>query len=500
MKLRRLISVTLAICLTLCSITIFGITAYAETAYSIYSASPVEAVAGETVSVPVYISDNEGLMGYDMSFSYDESVLTPESVTRGDVMTDGFFEDDIEGKTSTNNSFRVFWSHAYQSSDNGILFYLNFKVGSKATGSTIIKTGYDSSATFDGSFNDVALNCQEIKIQINNNEYDDNPTFTMSAGNINAGESLELVISVENVGKMESVTLSVAYDNSEWHYEGASYNGIEASSSVNENSVEIKINKFNLESGNIITMKFSCHPYAIAGSHFFSAEYSNLAGVERVLIKDAEVTVNSTDTSDSAIIYSNSVIKGNYEDGQLTVPLYIKHNTGLMGYRLDFEYDSNCLEIAKAESGGRFSGSLVSSIGNVLGSFSCIWYNTEQVSDNGELLLLTFNVLTDEQKEGAIKISYSQNDTFDESYNSVKLQIEDINYCLNQAQYKMGDVNLDGVVSIRDATELQMYVVEIKSFSETQKVLADANHDGSINIADATEIQRYIVELIPSLE
>lgn len=55
-----------------------------------------------------------------------------------------------------------------------------------------------------------------------------------------------------------------------------------------------------------------------------------------------------------------------------------------------------------------------------------------------------------------------------------------------------GDVSLDGVVNISDATEIQKYIAEINELNEIQKLNADFNGDGSINITDSTAIQKYL--------
>lgn len=72
---------------------------------------------------------------------------------------------------------------------------------------------------------------------------------------------------------------------------------------------------------------------------------------------------------------------------------------------------------------------------------------------------------------------------------------ESVNYTIGAAQqtYETGDVNLDGVVNVTDATEIQKYCVDLISFNELQISLADFNRDGSVTITDATEIQRFVV-------
>lgn len=69
----------------------------------------------------------------------------------------------------------------------------------------------------------------------------------------------------------------------------------------------------------------------------------------------------------------------------------------------------------------------------------------------------------------------------------------------NYAEELLGDVNLDGKVSVIDATAIQKYIVNLDTFNSTQKTVADVNGDGIVNVADATEIQKYIVGLPSSI-
>lgn len=62
--------------------------------------------------------------------------------------------------------------------------------------------------------------------------------------------------------------------------------------------------------------------------------------------------------------------------------------------------------------------------------------------------------------------------------------------------YKMGDVNLDGNVTVVDATTIQRYVAQLDTFSSIQKSVADVDGDGRITVVDATMIQRYVAGII----
>lgn len=55
----------------------------------------------------------------------------------------------------------------------------------------------------------------------------------------------------------------------------------------------------------------------------------------------------------------------------------------------------------------------------------------------------------------------------------------------------MGNVEVDTVVNVNDATLIQKYCADIQTFNEVQKYFADVNGDGIINVMDSTAIQKY---------
>ena len=58
----------------------------------------------------------------------------------------------------------------------------------------------------------------------------------------------------------------------------------------------------------------------------------------------------------------------------------------------------------------------------------------------------------------------------------------------------IGDANLNGKVTITDATVIQMHVAEMIVLTGNAAVAADVNEDGVISIKDVTEIQRYLAQ------
>lgn len=55
-------------------------------------------------------------------------------------------------------------------------------------------------------------------------------------------------------------------------------------------------------------------------------------------------------------------------------------------------------------------------------------------------------------------------------------------------QYKLGDVDLDGYVSILDATEIQLIISHKKEGKEQQLAVADFDNDSELSVMDATAI------------
>lgn len=63
-------------------------------------------------------------------------------------------------------------------------------------------------------------------------------------------------------------------------------------------------------------------------------------------------------------------------------------------------------------------------------------------------------------------------------------------------EYQIGDVDRDGELTVKDATEIQKHIVEISELDDEQLRLADVDGDGDITVMDATEIQKIIIEIV----
>ena len=129
-----------------------------KTATNVYIPSGTIVEKGQSVSVPVMINNNKGIMGYRLSFTYNTSDLRIVSVSNGEDFG-GNISDSIGNK---DGSFDVVWSSTENKTSNSTLLYLNFDVVSTTTDKAVesqIQINYTYDDTFDENYEDVQLNC-----------------------------------------------------------------------------------------------------------------------------------------------------------------------------------------------------------------------------------------------------------------------------------------------------------------------------------------------------
>lgn len=135
---------------------------------------------------------------------------------------------------------------------------------------------------------------------------------------------------------------------------------------------------------------------------------------------------SSAVAADNALVYADKI--GTKPNSIFFVPVNIKGNPGLMGFKLTVSYDKEVLSLPVVTRGTVTQGGMLNdSIGITdEGTFDVVWTNDSAVANDGTLLVLSFNVDDTDVKNTTLKLSYSQADTFDESYNDVVFDCKDI--------------------------------------------------------------------------
>ena len=277
----------------------------------IYFEGNCEVGLGEQVQIPVRIRNNPGLMGFAIRMNYDENILRPVSATKGSMITNGIFDDNIE--TATSNVITMYWSGNSETSADGILFYVTFEVIGNKVSQSVIGMDYQQDDTFDENWQSVPLNCGNITVKIN-------------------GTS-------EEINTLEEKTTS-------------------------------------------------------------------------------ENTVNNKTT----------IVGGTYsfEDNYVNVPIMMKNNHGIMGYRIRLYYDNTVLQPMIVERTNVYDGSFVDNIGVKTNYFDVIWTGTGNIYGDLELFVAKFQILKPITELATIGISYIQGDTFDENWKDVILDCSNI--------------------------------------------------------------------------
>lgn len=416
MRNQKLISLLFGVCISLLIATVGILSIFAATQPTVYADS-INANAGQTVRIPILISNNSGLAGAKLQFSYDETKLTPISVESGDVFSSGL-QDNIEGDAQ-QGSFNVYWASATGDnvSADGILFYINFNVESSAYGGTVLGVSYDKADTFDEDFNDVSLKCEYVNIEILNESLANKTKITTCAELYN-DKFVDVKFHITNVGISDNLDLNIGYDDTAFSYDSILGNA----NITSNNSGVLKVNTYISPSDNdtdYITVRFRINQEAKSGNYIFNITSSS----QNILCENCEISITTPNISEVVSVYIPTGIV--VEKGQsASIPVMINNNQGIMGYRLSFTYNTSDLQIVSVSSGEKFYGNLSDSIGNEDGSFDVVWNSTENKASNSTLLYLNFNVVSatvNEPIESQIEISYTSGDTFNENYEDVEL-------------------------------------------------------------------------------
>ena len=469
--------------------TSFVFASFAQTQATVYSQGITAVSAGETVQIPVYIKDNPGLMGFMLTFDYDAEVLTPVSVNYGSIISGGL-QDNIEGD-AVPGSFRVYWSGSENLTQNGILFYISAAVAAEAVGTTEISVGFSQSDTFDEDFNDLSLACEPITFSVTNTAYTGYAKIGSAAQDVTAGDSFDVTLSLTELTALNSMNLTVAYDCGSFEFESIQSNASVTASDAN-GSLQLTVSGVTaaMIDNDFIRITFLCKANAVSGSHTFTLNSST----QGVICKSCSNTVTASATSEIAVISGENA--AGFSGDTVQIPISISNNHGIMGYKLRFTYDSSLLEPVSVTASQGVGGMLDDNIGLNSGRFDVLWQDSGEFSQDGVLFTLSFNVIGQSFDSTQVDISYSQADTFNESYADVVLDCQSFSV---YASVEEGDIDLDGDMDSDDYDLLVAYLAGTAQLNSVQLLAADVNGDGAADAFDLFELNKRMF-MVPDPE
>ena len=172
------------------------------------------------------------------------------------------------------------------------------------------------------------------------------------------------------------------------------------------------------------------------------------------------------------------------KDDIVLIPVEIKDNKGIMGFRITVEYPTDKLNVMSVSKGsivknGNFNTSYSSSTS---GSFDVLWNNTEDISDNGTLFIIGVKALKYFDKASII-LKYSQEDTFNEKWEDVIFNCSEINVsCLKNEQAFTEKTTESALKEISSANDVQ--ISEEQFFDAVRLTLKQLKYDSISEIKE----------------
>ena len=115
--------------------------------------------SGDTVSVPILVRNNPGIMGFAILINYDPAIVQPTKVEKGGLGT-GLFDDSLG--TGNDGSLKVLFTGSDNFTADGTLFTVTFQVLALPENGYEAALSYSQADTFNASWQDVVLTCEPI--------------------------------------------------------------------------------------------------------------------------------------------------------------------------------------------------------------------------------------------------------------------------------------------------------------------------------------------------
>ncbi|MGN0178431.1 MAG: cohesin domain-containing protein [Monoglobaceae bacterium] len=405
-KNKKILSFILALTMML---TLLRSVSFALNGNCTFFAENTESVSGGLVEVPICVKNNPGIMGFLITLTYDENVLTPVEVKSGDAFSEGGIESNI--KRIIPGELRTVGYSAKESVNDGVLFFVVFEVSPTASGNYSIGISYDSSNTYNGDLEDITAECVNGTIEINGSA-SDNTVIYSDGIEASAGDTIDLPIKIRNLKENTAFIIKMKVDPEAIEFVSATSDHAKIDVSGDNGVYLFSVSEIDSLTDNdtLFTVGFKLN---IAGnfSLILESETDNFIG------KGCYITVKEN-TSSKPCFWVENVIG---TIGQtVSISVSIKNNPGIMGFRLNMKYDPEAMiPIVESDKSGNVisgNGSIYNNISKKAstGNISFIWYGNKEILSNGELFRFEFEL----KKTGThmVELSYSKQDTFNESW------------------------------------------------------------------------------------
>ena len=216
---------------------------------------------------------------------------------------------------------------------------------------------------------------------------------------------------------------------------------------------------------------------------------------------------NFITTGKDGIVYSIAGVKG--KPGEtVEVPITISGDTGTAGMVLELQADAG-LTIKRRVTGNAYEGAPDWNPKTL----TYVWYTANgrnQVAADGAVLATLQFTIAEDAVNGMYEISFDEAkcDIVDENGTALDVTFENGGvevYGSTVPEYKLGDVNMDGALTVADAVTVLQACAQVTAGGESpltdqQKKLADMNQDGNVSVGDAVDILVTIAQSMVGYE
>lgn len=482
--MKKIGAILLSLLLVISSLGTFSFAADAVEKPSIGFES-VQAEAGETLSLPLYVRKNSGIAGVSVSLKYDTNVLTLKETKKGSLFS---------GFTAGKN---FVWDESENVTTDGILATFTFTVAEQAPAGeygiqvivrSCVNSDLDDVAcdTINGivtvadkqvAVTGITLNKDSLSLSEGASETliatvtpDDaaNKAVTWTSSN-------ESVATVDGNGKVTAVKKGTAVITA--ITEDGSFT---ASCQVNVSCSHTYVEK--------VAPEYLKSPATTTSKAVY---YKSCSACGEKSSETFEYGEKLPDGNTARIIVESS--KEKVRVGQtVQVDVSIQNNPGFGGMAYDINYDNTVLELVSYELG--IGGEICTDSGKDIypDKMNFQYAGISNVTGDGVLVSLTFRV-KDSAQVGVTSISVTPEEGtffFYQDRVEIDFSVECRDNSVEIVNYIPGDVNGDERVNNRDAARLMQYLAGWDV--EVVDLALDINGDGKINNRDAARLMQSL--------
>lgn len=216
---------------------------------------------------------------------------------------------------------------------------------------------------------------------------------------------------------------------------------------------------------------------------------------DKLVSSDMEVTKNHTLKAEWEEV-PNTIYVDNlevYSGDTFVLPICVKDNPGIAGFKVTVTYGEGITPVS-VKGGSIIKGGNLMSNNENEGSITIHWSNAANISEDGDLVLITFDSERFLNEVIDVNVTYEKGDITNQQYENLQLITKSGQVSLTPVM--MGDVYEDKDVNTKDTVRLDQYLaswdIELSGYEERA---ADVYTDDVINMRDRLKLGKYLIGL-----